>query len=558
MHKRLWLSFVMLVTGAALLALAGLAAPSADGSASAKEKRGGTLRIVSPEDVDHVDMGLAYGTTSWEMEYVTALKLLDYPDRAFPQGSRLGPSGASRYTVSRDGRTYTFFIRPGFKFSDGTRVTARNYAYAINRNLDRSLQSPAFQFVADPNATNIRGAAAVRAGSARNASGVTVRGNRLTIRLTKSDPTFLAKITMPFFQATSTKIPRGREVVNVSSCRAFPTAGPYCWRLRDPNRTIVLSRNPFYPRRIGKRPSNAAVISFQIGVALEPAYRQVLAGQADYTLGLPPTAHAELGRRFGVNRGRYRVRPLNCTSYLALNNSQALFRGNVPLRQAVNFAIDRTSMGQQYGAYAGSPTDQALPPGFPGFRQAVIYPNRPNAARAQRLARGRTRGGSAMYFHTRRDPSPAVMEINRANLARIGITLRTRQFAGFDIYDAMGTRGSEHDIGQGGWCQDYPDPYDFINILLYGGNIQAANNNNIAYFNVPSYNRKMERASRLLGANRMRTYGALDVDIARNQAPWAAWRTPNFRMFFSGRVDMRTFVYQPVYEAPDYAVLALK
>jgi oligopeptide transport system substrate-binding protein len=549
MQRKGVLSISVLLLGIVMLAVAGMA------PAASSARKGGTLRIDSPEDVDHIDPGLAYGTTSWEIEYVTALKLLDYPDAGVPRGSRLVPSGASRYSVSKNGKTYTFFIRSGFRFSNGERVTARNYAYAINRNLDRALQSPAYQFVSDPQATNIAGAAAVRAGNARNASGVVVKGNRLIIKLTKADPTFLAKITMPFFQATSTRVARGKEVVNVSNRNDLPSAGPYFVSTRDPNRTIILKRNPFYR---GSRPHNASTVAFKIGINLEAAYREVLAGDADYSLGLPPTVYAELGQRFGVNRGRFQVKPTNCTSYLALNNDNALFRNNIALRKAVNYAIDRTSMTQQYGSFAGSPTDQLLPPTFPGFRQAAIYPSRPNLSRARQLARGKARSGKAVYFYTRRAPAPQIMEINRANLARIGIEIQPKQFAGFDIYDAMGKRGSEHAIGQAGWCQDYPDPYDFINVLLYGGAIQAENNNNVSYFNNRAYNRRLEQAAKLLGNKRMQTYGKLDINIARNMAPLANWRNPNVRLLFSNRVDMKTFVYQGVYEAPDYAVLALK
>ena len=65
------------------------------------------------------------------------------------EGRELVPEGASSFKVSRDGRKYTFTIRPGFRFSDGSKVTAENYAFAINRALGRDLQSPAFQFVAD-------------------------------------------------------------------------------------------------------------------------------------------------------------------------------------------------------------------------------------------------------------------------------------------------------------------------------------------------------------------------------------------------------------------------
>ena len=186
--------------------------PASGKAGSAEVRRGGTLRINIPGgDVDHINPSLAYGTSSWAIEYSTALKLLNYPDATAPRGSRLVPEGASRYAISRDGKTYTFTIRKGFRFSNGRVVTAANYAYAINRALDKDLQSPAFQFVSDPSGTNIVGAQAVRDGRASSAAGVRVRGNKLIVRLTKADPTFLAKISMPFFQAIPTSLARTRR-----------------------------------------------------------------------------------------------------------------------------------------------------------------------------------------------------------------------------------------------------------------------------------------------------------------------------------------------------------
>ena len=234
----------MLAAGAAMLLAATFAGsagsqPSSGKSASSELRRGGTLRINIPGgDIDHMDPSLAYGTSSWAIEYSTALKLLNYPDAAAPRGSRLVPEGATKYTISRDGKTYTFTIRKGFRFSTGRPVTAANYAYAINRALDKDLQSPAFQFVSDPSGTNIVGAQAVRDGRARTAAGVQARGNKLVVRLTKADPTFLAKIAMPFFQAMPTSLSRTREVINVNG-NELPSAGPYYVSFREPNRLIV-------------------------------------------------------------------------------------------------------------------------------------------------------------------------------------------------------------------------------------------------------------------------------------------------------------------------------
>ena len=547
----------MLAAGASLLVAASFASAAESAKGSSDIRRGGTLRVNIPGgDIDHIDPSLAYGTTTWEIQYATALKLLDYPDAPAPRGSRLVPSGASRFSVSNGGRRYTFTIRPGFRFSNGERVTAANYAYAINRSLGKELQSPGFQFVADPAGSNIVGAEAVRQGARRTAAGVVVRGNRLIINLTKSDPTFLAKISMPFFQAMSRRLPEDREVISVNDRNDLPSAGPYFVSFREPNRSIVVTRNPFYR---GPRPRNLQAINFRVGVNLEAGFNEVRAGQADYQLGLPPTAHAELGRQFGVNRSRYRVQPSNCVAYYAFNHDRPLMRGNVRLKRAINYVISRQAIVQQYGAYAGRPHDQILPPGFPGFINANIYPlTRPNVTRARQLAQGALRGGRAVFFHGLTAPGPQVMEIVRADLRRIGLEIEPRGFRGFAIYDAAGKRGSAHDITTVGWCQDYPDPYDFINVLLYGGNIQAENNNNLAYFNNPAYNRKMARAARMLGEARLRTYGALDVDIMRNQAPWAVWLNPTDLYFFGARIVPRSFIINPIYENVSFGAIRLR
>ncbi|MDQ4029766.1 MAG: ABC transporter substrate-binding protein [Actinomycetota bacterium] len=558
MAKRSWLSSIAMLAGGASLIVAAFASPAAGGSADSEVRRGGTIRVNMPgSDIDDIDPSIAYGTYSWSMMYAVGLKLLNYSDAPAPAGSRLRPEGASSFSVSRDGKTYTFVIRGGNRFSNGKPVTARSYAYAINRSLDRGLQSPAFQFISDPSGSNIVGAQDVRDGKADKARGVRVKGNRLTIQLTRPDATFLAKITMPFFQAMDqTTLPRSKKVNSVANRNDLATAGPYYISFREPNRTVIMSRNPFYR---GNRPRNADRFEFRANVDPEASYRQIVAGEVDTAFSLPPTAPSELAQQHGVNRGRFRVEPLNCVRYLALNTARPLFRNNIPLRKAVNFAISRTAMNQQYGAFAGRPHDQVLPPGFPGYRNVNLYPATPNMNRARQLARGNTRAGKAVVYYGLTGVGPQLLELTRAALGQLGIEVDARGFRGFAIYDAAGKRGSEHDIVVGsGWCQDYPDPYNFVNVLLYGGNIQADNNNNLAYFNNPAYNRKMERASRLLGAARLKAYGDLDIDITQNQAPWASWQNINDRWFFSSRIDMRTYVWQPIYENPVWTRLALR
>src|SRR5947209_7086149 len=192
MPRRLWLSVGMLAAGAGLLATARLAGASPPSS--------GIFRVGSTGASVQIDPQLAYVTTAWWLEYATAAKLYNWSDR----GTRLVPEVASRVAVSNRGRTYTFFLRQGFRFNDGSPVTAKSFSYAIDRVANHDLASPGAQFITDPNGTDIVGAQGVSEGDATHVSGVKVKGPyKLVIRLVRPDMTFLSKLTMPFFQATS-------------------------------------------------------------------------------------------------------------------------------------------------------------------------------------------------------------------------------------------------------------------------------------------------------------------------------------------------------------------
>jgi len=249
MPRRFWLSLAQLGVGVGLLVTAQLAGAAGD---SQSPRSGGVFRYATTGASVQVDPQVAYITTAWWLEYATAAKLYNFPDRSGPKGARLVPEVASRFRVSNGGTTYTFFIRKGFRFSDGTRVTASSFKYAINRVANHDLASPGAQFITDPNGTEIVGAQDVNRGYGTDVSGVKVRGNRLIINLTKPDGAFLSKMTMPFFQATSTKLPLNREVVNVNSIDDMPSAGPYAYSRNVVNQVTTISKNPYWKRGAGR------------------------------------------------------------------------------------------------------------------------------------------------------------------------------------------------------------------------------------------------------------------------------------------------------------------
>ncbi len=544
MHRRLMLSVAMLAVGAGLLAASAVAGGSGSASPQATDsgqaRVGGTFRHSLRTDIDYVDPALAYYVPSWAIMYSTAAMLVNYPDAPAPRGSRIVPEVAAGLPrISRNGLTYTFQLKRTYRLSNGQRVTAANFVYAINRALNRRMNSPAQPFIED-----IAGAEAVIAGRAQRATGVRALGPyTLQIRLTQRAPDMVARLAMPFFQAIPTNLPIEPDGVRAP----VHTAGPYYIARWEQTRQVVVQRNRFYR---GPRPHNVNSIVVDIGLPQETIKLNIDRGATD-TGDIPPAAHAELGRRYGVKKsgaGRYFANPSAAFRYLALNHDRPLFggggNGNVRLKKAVNFVIDRTAMLNQRGAYAGVTNDQYMPPTMRGFKNVAIYPRRPNPDRARTLAQGQTRGGSGVFYCANAAPAPATCQIVQANLRSIGLTTDIKLFPRATQFELTGRRGEPFDVSLEGWHMDYFDPYDFI-FLLDGTTIRPANNVNFSYFNSPSFNRRITQAKQLTGQARYRAFSQLDVDLARNAAPLATYMTDNDRHYVSSRV--RGYYYHPVF-----------
>ena len=147
--------------------------------------------------------------------------------------------------------------------------------------------------------------------------------------------------------------------------------------------------------------------------------------------------------------------------------------------------------------------------------------------------RGRT---AKAVLYAGNDPvSEAQSELLRISLGRIGIDVEVKNYTfGVQITKA-GTRGEPFDMNLIGWFADYPDPYDFVNVLLYGKTISKLNNVNTAYFDDPVVNRRMERAALTTGDARAATYAALDRDLTR-AAPFVVSGNSTIREFVSDRI----------------------
>jgi peptide/nickel transport system substrate-binding protein len=551
MHRSYWLSGLGLAIGSALLIAVGFAGP-AGSSPHASVTNGGVLRVVLQHPFDQIDPSRAYFPAAWALEFATACKLYNFGESSLA----IHPEAATALpTVTNNGRTYTFTVKGGkraMRFADGKPVTAANFAWALNRALRWKPASPAVAFLTDAAATDIVGADDVVDGRATQARGISVKGNKLIVTLVKPSPAFVTQLTMPFFQAMP--LSWGTDELNMDDLPTVgDTCGPYHLTGGDQTSFTLIERNRFYR---GKRPHHLAGVRWTMGVAV-PSQRLLVERNQQDLGGFPPAAYGELRRKYAAS-GRFITKPVAITWYLSLNTQSKAFKGNPRLRQAVNFAINRRLLAGLMGAGAAQPTDQLLPPqGMPGFKDWKVYPFAPDLVKARQLAKGHLRGGRLVLYAPSLDPFPSQAAIVQANLKRLGIRVAVRLLDPGVEGDLVSRRDTPFDMAFDGWGSDYPDPYDFINILLSGKSIREKDNVNHSYFDEARWNKRMDQTAALpFGPRRYAAYARLDRDLVKGPAPIAAYAASRSSFFTSNRI--KTFVYQPVYGQPNYAAIELK
>ena len=300
--------------------------------------------------------------------YLTCAGLLNYPDEPAPGGWVLEPEvAAAMPTISPDGRTYTFTIRPGFTFSPPSNepVTAETFRATIERALspilDDGMPGPAYF-------GDIVGAKEYRAGTADHITGLVASGDQLTITLEAPAPDFQQRLALPFICPVPARTP-----VLLSGLDPDPPisgAGPYYLAAAGRHsyvvpRLIVLKKNPNYH---GSRPQPFDNIAIRTKSTTSTSVSEVLAGTIDAAMldggerisgwggpladdWGPESDHAAAGDQRWFGAATF------STNYLALNPTRPVF-GDPDVRRAVSLALDRVATGD---VWVIAPSTRAAP-----------------------------------------------------------------------------------------------------------------------------------------------------------------------------------------------------
>ncbi|MDQ2750875.1 MAG: ABC transporter substrate-binding protein, partial [Actinomycetota bacterium] len=276
-------------------------------------------------------------------------------------GTQLVPDLAAAVPQpTANGTSYTFHLRPGIRYSDGTPLLSADFRLGLERMLQ--FDTPYVSMF-----THILGAAACLAHRLCDLSaGVISEGaTTVTFRLSTPDPRLMEELTF------LTPVPAGTPMRDIGT-NPVPGTGPYQIQTYVPGKLLTFERNPyFHVWSAAARPDGFPdEIAYRIVTDQDTATRTLLAGQADVVTASHETA---LLRQFIAQHPlRVHVDAEQATVFMFLNVRQPPFT-DVRVRRAINYAVDRAHIAALAGAAFARPTCQLVPPSVSGYRPYCPY-----------------------------------------------------------------------------------------------------------------------------------------------------------------------------------------
>jgi ABC-type transport system substrate-binding protein len=477
---------------------------------SGTPSNGGDIIVTYKDDIATLDPAIGYDWQNWSMINAMFSRLVDYK----PGTTELGPALADSYDVSPDGKTYTFKIHPGVKFSNGREVTAADVKYSIERAVNPKTQGPGAGFF-----HSIVGADAMTAGKSQTLDGiVVVDDHTVRFNLVQPDATFLNVLALNF----ASVVPKEAVDAAKGDFGKHPVgSGAFLLKEWTVGQRLVFVRNPNY--FVKDRPH---VDSYTVEVGQEPlvALLRLQKGEVDIAGdGIPPAKYLQM-RKSPDFKGMIVDRQQLETSYVTLN-TQIKPLDNPKVRQALNMAIDKNRIVRIINGRA-TPASQVLPPMMPGFDKSYSgYAFDPAKAKELLAEAGLKDGFTTTIYTSNTDPQPRITQAIQQDFAAIGVKAEIKALANPNVIAAGGTAGQAPMVWSGGlgWIADFPDPSDFYGpILGCGSAVQGGWN--WSWFCNKAFEARAQAADAMpvpaQAAARYATWAKIFTDIQENDAPW--------------------------------------
>jgi YVTN family beta-propeller protein len=518
---------------------------------------GGTLTalydgVFQHDEAELLDPALSYTTLGWQLIVLTNDGLVTFQRAGGSAGTRLVPDLATSLPTPTDhGKTYTFQLRPGIRYSDGRLVRPQDFRRAIERAIayqPKEGGGPGAKYFA-----GIVGAAACVQAPNKPcdlSQGVVTGPDTVSFHLEKPDPDFLFELAEPTAYAEPANTPLKAKL-------PLPATGPYeiaSYSASKSRDILRLVRNPRfrewsgaaqpagYPERI--------VVEFR-NVSVAENVRAVLAGHADLTIidtSIPPSLDLSLHTRHAA---QLHTEPTLATDWFQLNTRVPPF-DHADVRRAVALAVDRKRLVKLNGGRdLVAPTCQILPPGVGGYHR-YCPSSGTDLARAKRLVAASGTKGAPIVLnfgvpYAEHSPFPPYL---RSLLRKLGYRARINEVTVKQYGRESNDPHYKWPLWSTAWYADWPTASNFFSPFTCASFQPNATNENLSEFCDHGLDAQIARAQKLQLRNPQaaaRIWARVDRRIV-DQVPVVPVLTPQNVNVASARVG--NYVYSPWIASP--------
>ncbi|OLE25612.1 MAG: peptide ABC transporter substrate-binding protein [Actinobacteria bacterium 13_1_20CM_3_71_11] len=479
-----------------------------EGVVNPSDKKGGTLKFASSSDIDSWDPARAYYAWAWNMQRFYIRTLVAPQAKPGKEGLKLVNDLAQSQDISSDGLTYTYKLKSGLKYEDGSTIKSEDIKYGIERvfaqdvlsggptylsdQLDQGQNYPGPYKDTDPKKLGLK-------------SVETPDDNTIVFHLKSAFADFPYLLAM----GGAAPVPAAKDKGDKYADHPI-SSGPYMFKSIEPGKKVVLVRNSNWDQSTDPiRKALPDEIDLTLGMDPNEIDSELLDGTLDIDTGqtgVQAAAQAKI-----LTNPDYKKNADEPTTgfirYIAISTKVPPF-DNIHCRLAVQYATDKVSLQTVRGGpdAGGAIGTSMLPPNINGY-DANLAPftgktGQPDLAKAKdELAKcGKPNGFTTVIAARNKGKEPKVAEALQQSLAKVGINATIDQ-SDPSLYfrSTIGSPDNVHKKGYGlmnaGWGADFPTGYGFLDVLVDGDKILPSGNNNYEELNDPAIQSLIKQAT---------------------------------------------------------------
>ncbi len=495
---------------------------------NASTKKGGTVTYEHSDVPDSLDPGNTYYGWVQNFSRLYARALTTFKPAAGKEGLEVVPDLAeSLGTPSADAKTWTYKLRQGLKYQDGTPITSKDVKYAIERSnfAPEALSNGPTYFK-----SYLEGGDKYK-GPYKDKSADGIKSIE-----TPDDSTIVFKLKQPFadfdYLATFSQtapVPQAKDT-GAKYVQNIVSSGPYQFESYEEGRSATLVRNKNWDAKtdpIRKALPDKISIKFKVNpvtVDNDLLSDKITADAAG--TGVQPATQPKVltGKNVASTDASY----AGATQYIALNVNVKPF-DNADCRKAVQWAVDKKSVQDAIGGSPkGDVASTLLPPSVNGYTKFDTYAtdgNKGDVAKAKEALKACGKPNGFDTILTARSDRPAEVATAtavQASLKKVGINVEIKQFpSGKYFSNFAGVPSYVHDNKLGmlsmAWGADWPTGFGFLDQIVNGAAIKPSGGNNLMELDDPKINKALTDAiANTDDAARTKAWGDIDKMVMDN------------------------------------------